>query len=87
MIIVEGNVDLAGIESMPKLAQLLIFDCQQILPYTSTSSEPLNLTRVEMPYAPGVTEQLMGSPVLRNLEVEGGNFGHAQGLVRIGTQS
>lgn len=71
---VEGNVDLTGIESMPHLVQVLIFDCQRILPYSGNSAGSLNLTRVVMPYAAGVTEQLIASPVLRNLEVEGGTL-------------
>lgn len=70
----EGNVDLTGIESMPHLVQVLIFDCQRILPYARTSSGSLNLTRVVMPYAAGVTEQIIASPVLRNLEVEDGTL-------------
>ncbi|MBF6671890.1 hypothetical protein [Glutamicibacter sp. FBE19] len=70
----EGNVDLTGIDSMPHLVHLLIHHCQRILPYTAPSTGSLNLTRVYMPYAAGVTEKLIASPRLRNLEVDGGTL-------------
>lgn len=71
---VEGNVDLTGIESMPHLVHLLIHRCQKILPSSAPPTKPLNLTRVLMPYSAGVTEELIASPRLRNLEVDGGSL-------------
>lgn len=67
-----GNIDLAGIENLPLLSSLIIHQCDGILTYGGSGNEVMALTRLIMPYAQGVTEQLVASPHLQDLEIEGG---------------
>ncbi|WP_411732866.1 hypothetical protein [Paeniglutamicibacter sp.] len=73
-------VDFTGIESMPRLSELLIHNCEGILPYSGAPAGTLNLKRVIMPYAGGVTEQFLASPPLQDVEVDGGPLDMLQDL-------
>lgn len=77
---VASKVDLTGLESLPKLVDLIIFGCQGFSSDTVLSPEALKLTRILMPYAEGMTEQLVASPHLHEVEVERGTLDMLKGL-------
>lgn len=69
-----GNLDLTGIENLPLLSSLIIHQCDGILPYGGSGNGVMALTRLLMPYAQGATEQLIASPHLQDMEIEGGTL-------------
>ncbi|MFF5794491.1 hypothetical protein ACFY5D_20810 [Paeniglutamicibacter sp. NPDC012692] len=69
-----GNIDLTGIENLPLLSWLIVHHCDGILSYGGSGNGVMALTRLLMPYAQGVTEQLVASPHLQDIEIEGGTL-------------
>ncbi|MGL3806147.1 hypothetical protein ACSYDW_08630 [Paeniglutamicibacter sp. R2-26] len=69
-----GNVDLTGIENLPLLSWLIVHDCDGVLSYGGAGRGVMALTRLLMPYAQGVTERLVASPRLQDIEIEGGTL-------------
>ncbi|WP_411732864.1 hypothetical protein [Paeniglutamicibacter sp.] len=76
----ESDVDFTGIESLPQLSEILVYGCRRVLPYSGAPAGTLSLKRLRLPYTSGVTEHLIASPPLHQVEVEGGTLDMLQDL-------